>query len=138
MIQEELEEIMSTFPPVLDARRSARHDLLSATVTTSLLKASLIRAVVHKYLYGHKGQADPSVTMAQALERAYKKLKDDERKLENEERAIDRQLEEYENLLQMVDGKRGAFAQVVEDLTRIRRESEECKKDLRRLGWTPE
>jgi hypothetical protein len=76
--------------------------------------------------------------MAQALSTVYEKLKKDERKMEEEQHVVDRQLDEYQRLLQLVDGSGGGFGfgQVVEDWTRVQKETEECKRDLRRLGWT--
>lgn len=83
----------------------------------------------------------------------YDTLKQNEMKQRAEEEELDRQLGEYENLMNFVDtgtssdagrsaSRRGAgageggFRQVVEDMARVRREMEECRKDLRRLGWT--
>lgn len=79
--------------------------------------------------------------MKDALSAAYGKLKRQEQRMEEEERELDRQLEEYGRLLQLVDGGRarsanGGFAQVVEDWSRVTKETEECRKDLRRLGWS--
>ena len=72
----------------------------------------------------------------QALASAYGKLKEEERRLAAEERALDKELAEYSRLLKLVDGQTGGFAQVVEDWTTIQKETEECRRDLRRLGWT--
>lgn len=74
--------------------------------------------------------------MAKALAAASKKIKSDERRLVEEEQALDRELDEYARLLQLVDGPEGGFSQVVEDWTRVQKESAECRRDLRRLGWT--
>ena len=73
--------------------------------------------------------------MTQALSTASKKAKENERRLSEEERAMDQELGEYSRLLRLVDGPEGGFAQVVEDWARVQRETEECRRDLRRLGW---
>jgi hypothetical protein len=74
--------------------------------------------------------------MSRALASAHQKLVRDERRLVEEEAALDRQLDEYERVVRMVDGPVGGFVQVVEDWTNVQKETEECRKDLRRLGWT--
>lgn len=74
--------------------------------------------------------------MSQALVNALNKVKGDEKRLAAEERVLDKELEEYSRLLRLLDGPEGGFSQVVEDWTAIQRETEECRKDLRRLGWT--
>jgi len=74
--------------------------------------------------------------MAKALLAAQSKLKKDEARLIADEEIIDRQLAEYQRLLELVDGVGGGFSQVVEDWSRVQKETEECKRDLRRLGWT--
>lgn len=74
--------------------------------------------------------------MIGALSSAYATLKKEEWKMNEETRALDRQTEEYEAMLKLVDGGGGGFAQVVEDWARVQKEKEECKRDLRRLGWT--
>jgi hypothetical protein len=74
--------------------------------------------------------------MVKSLLTAYEKLKKEESRLADQERDLDLQLGEYEKLLRLVNGGGGGFAQVVEDWTRVQREIEECRKDLRRLGWT--
>jgi hypothetical protein len=74
--------------------------------------------------------------MTEALSAASKKAEEDERYLAKEERAMDRELAEYSRLLRLLDGPEGGFAQVVEDWTRVQRETEECRRDLRHLGWT--
>ena len=50
--------------------------------------------------------------------------------------SLDRQLQEYESLMQLVDGGRGGYRQVVSEWTKVKQETEDCMKDLRRLGWT--
>lgn len=59
--------------------------------------------------------------------------------MKTEALSLDQQLDEYETLLQLVDGGgkgTGGYQQVVNDWTKIKQETDECKKDLRRLGWT--
>lgn len=74
--------------------------------------------------------------MLHALYAAHEKLMKDKRRLAEEEKNLDRQLNKYQELLQFVDGVGGGFTQIVEDWTRVQKETEECKRDLRRLGWT--
>lgn len=71
--------------------------------------------------------------MSHALSAMHRKFSAEEDRLAREEEEINRQLTEYQRLLGMVDGR---FEQVVEDWTRVQRETEECRRDLRRLGWT--
>jgi len=58
--------------------------------------------------------------------------------MKTESLSLDQQLHEYETLLQLVDGGKntGGYHQVVNDWTKVKQETDECKKDLRRLGWT--
>ena len=58
--------------------------------------------------------------------------------MKTEALSLDQQLYEYETLLRLVDGGKGTggYQQVVNDWTKIKQETDECKKDLRRLGWT--
>jgi len=108
-----------------------------AAIEASQAKLSVIQARAHQFIYCQKSQVNPEITLAKALLAAKSKLQKDEARLIEEERILDRQLEEYQRLLQLVDGPgRGGFARVVDDWTRIQRETEECKRDLRRLGWT--
>jgi hypothetical protein len=134
--------MISRYPTAINKKRSAINDLLAATIEISLIKLSLVRARAHRTLYGYKSagggnsRSKTRTSMIDALSAAYAKLKTDERKMEEEERELDRQLGEYETMLNMIDGGGGGFAQVVEDWTRVQREKEECRRDLRRLGWT--
>lgn len=94
-----------------------------------------MRVRAHQGLYGHTSSTHrQKIDMAQAVSAAHAKYKRDERAMEEEGVVLDRQLKEYERMLQMVDG--GGFRQVVEDWGRVQREKEECMGDLRRLGWT--
>jgi predicted nucleic acid-binding Zn-ribbon protein len=112
-------------------RRAAEHHLDAATIETALIKLACIRAEIHMFLYSH---AD----MQNTLEDEYNRLKDEEDKLEAEESELDRQIGDYDRLLSMVEGESGEFSQIVDDWTRVKKETEECRRDLRRLGWTDE
>ncbi|KAF9453529.1 hypothetical protein P691DRAFT_19879 [Macrolepiota fuliginosa MF-IS2] len=116
----------------------AHGDHISATIEASLVKISLLRARAQRSLYGAKSQTQPGsdTTIASAIGIAYRKLKADEDRMREEERALDKKLKEYEELMAVVDGGLGGFRQVMNDWTRVRKETEECRKDLRRLGWT--
>jgi hypothetical protein len=108
--------------------------LIAATIEASLIKLSLLRAQSYQKLYGFTSD---TATMAKALTAAHAKLKEEAHDLLEEEHALDTQIEEYARLTRLVDGhSEPGFAQVVEDYIRVVKESEECKRDLRRLGWT--
>ena len=66
----------------------------------------------------------------------HERLKERQRAQEAEMERLDAQIAQYEGMLSLVDGRDGSFAQVVRDMARVKRETEECRKDLRRLGWT--
>ncbi|KAF8159638.1 hypothetical protein B0H34DRAFT_412126 [Crassisporium funariophilum] len=136
--EEEIKQAKSTTFPAFDAARVASNDLLAATIETALIKLSLIQAKTERKLYGPQvaNRAEPSKTVAKALEVAFASLKKEEKELEKESCALDAQLHEYESLLQFVDGGTGGYRQVVDDWTKVKKETNECKKDLRRLGWT--
>lgn len=135
-MQKDLSDVLARFPDHINQNRSSLNDLHAATIETSLIKLSLLRARAHQALYGFKSPNNAQATMAGALSSAYATLKKEERKLDEEARTLDRQTQEYEAMLDLVDGGGGGFAQVVEDWTRVQKEKEECKRDLRRLGWT--
>ncbi|KAG5647916.1 hypothetical protein DXG03_007840 [Asterophora parasitica] len=149
-LQAALVHAVKTHPPALNARRAASDELLATRIEASLIKLSLMRARSTRALYDHRAPSasnfnfkltpspNPENTMAHALAAAHAKLKAEERKMRDEEAQLDRQLEEYEQMLTLVDGhgKGGGFGQVIEDWTRVQREREECIRDLRRLGWT--
>ncbi|KAJ6518719.1 hypothetical protein C8R45DRAFT_884789 [Mycena sanguinolenta] len=138
-LQGRLTHALERFPPELDGRKSASNDLLAMTIETSLVKVSLIRAQVLELVYGYSSPKDSELNMRHAMSAAHNKLKEDERKLEDEELILDRQLAEYQTLLDMVDGGgTGGFKQIVQDTARVEKETEECRRDLRRLGWTGE
>jgi len=129
---------LETLQPTIHNTRKASHELVAATIETSLPKLSLLHARARQTLYGHSTTpSNPKLTMSRALASAHEKLVRDERRLvEEEEAALDRQLDEYERAVRMVDGPVGGFVQVVDDWTNVQKETEECRKDLRRLGWT--
>lgn len=74
--------------------------------------------------------------MPEAINAVHEKIAQEERALDAEEADLDRRLEEYKQLVRLADGPRGGFAQVLGDWKTVRRETDECKRDLRRLGWT--
>ncbi|KAI5885116.1 uncharacterized protein SCHCODRAFT_01109555 [Schizophyllum commune H4-8] len=121
-----LVEAIQTLPPVLHTKREASHDLLATTIETLLIKLSVLRARAQQAVYGPPERR-------QALEAAYAKLKDDEAKLAEEEAVMDRQIRDYEAALKI--GGASGFKQIVDDYARVQRDTEECRRDLRRLGW---
>ncbi|KAG5724893.1 hypothetical protein E4T56_gene12531 [Termitomyces sp. T112] len=135
-LQADLISLVSKHPPKINSRRAASDELLAARIEASLIKLSLIRARATQTLYDHRSTKNPDVNVAQALSCVYARLRAEEKKMREEEVALDRQLGEYETMLELVDGDGGGFKQVVEDWTRVQREKEECIRDLRRLGWT--
>ncbi|PIL24991.1 hypothetical protein GSI_12878 [Ganoderma sinense ZZ0214-1] len=135
-LEEQLIEALTVIPPQLHATRSAQADVIAATIEAALLKLSVVRARAHRALYGQALPSDPRATVARAVTAAHAKLKERQRAQDTEMRKLDRQIEEYESMLNLVDGRDGSFAQVVKDMARVKRETEECRKDLRRLGWT--
>ena len=75
-------------------------------------------------------------TVAQAVSAMYERLRERQAVQETEMEALDAQIAEYDAMLRLADGRDGSFAQVVKDMVRVKRETEECRRDLRRLGWT--
>ena len=128
--------MISKYPAAIKDKRVSTNDLISATIEISLIKLSLVRARAHQALYHYRSTGRPQANMTDALSAAYTKLTMDEQKMEEEEASLDCQLKEYETMLLIIDGRGGGFAQVVEDWTRLQKEKEECRRDLRRLGWT--
>ncbi|KAI0731190.1 hypothetical protein C8Q76DRAFT_717922 [Earliella scabrosa] len=135
-LESKLLEALTDLPPQLYASRAAQADVVAATIETALLKLSLVRARAYGALYGHTPPDQPDLTVSRAVGAAYEKLKERQRAQETEMDRLDRQIEEYEGMLRLVDGRDGSFAQVVKDMARVKRETEECRRDLRRLGWT--
>jgi uncharacterized protein (DUF1778 family) len=91
---------------------------------------------MHQHTYGHCGSTRSNLLLSHALINAHRTLRNVECRLIEEEKRLDRRLEEYRQMMQALDGPKGSFAQVVEDWTDVRKETEECRKDLMRLGWT--
>ncbi|KAL1738471.1 hypothetical protein HDZ31DRAFT_69961 [Schizophyllum fasciatum] len=124
-----LTDALQTLPPVLHAKRQATHDLLATTLETLLIKLSVLRARAQQAVYGPPDRRT-------ALEGAYAALADEGRRLAEEEEAMDRQIREYEAVLRL--GGASGFRQIVDDYARVQRDTEECRRDLRRLGWAGE
>ena len=135
-LEEKLADMLTTIPPQLHATCSAQADVIAATIEAALLKLSLVRARAHQALYAHALPSNPDATVARAVTAAHDKLRERRRAQDVKMQKLDRQIEEYESMLRLVDGRDGSFAQVVKDMARVKRETEECRKDLRRLGWT--
>ena len=106
------------------------------TLETCLLKLSLIRARTHESVYGYSSTTHLDATMEKALGALQEKLAEKRRQQDKEERELDERIGQYDAVLHMIDGGGLNFTQVVDDMARVRRESEECRRDLRRLGWT--
>lgn len=113
----------------------ASNGLLAASIETSLIKLSLIRARAHQSLYGFKTTSSSNHDVTRALSAAHNKATREARHMKDEAAALDKQIQEYEELLGLVD-KGGGYKQVIEDWTRVKQDTEECRRDLRRLGWT--
>lgn len=125
--------------PAYDAARTASIDLLAAEIEASLIKLSRTKARFERTLYNYQPGPNRNTerkNVAQAIATAFGALKKDEKEMETENRSLDRQLEEYETLLNLVDGGSGGYQQIVNDWTKVKQETDECLKDLRRLGWT--
>ncbi|KAF8967650.1 hypothetical protein BDZ97DRAFT_501833 [Flammula alnicola] len=138
-LDEQIKEAISTTLPTHDATRSSSVDLLAATIETSLVRLSLTRARSERALYNHephKNAHKEGNNMTKAIAAAYSALKKDEKEMKNEGNSLDRKLQEYESLLQLVDGGKGGYQQIINDWTKVKQETDECLRDLRRLGWT--
>ncbi|KAI0664205.1 hypothetical protein C8Q70DRAFT_224103 [Cubamyces menziesii] len=162
-LEAELTLALETIPPQLRAARTAQADVLAATIEAALLKLSLLRARAHRALYGFSAPpqahttaktktkastsagGSPQTTVAHAVAAAHEALLARQRAQEEEMRALDGQIAAYEGMLRLVDGvgegkgregREGPFAQVVSDMARVKRETEECLQELKRLGWT--
>lgn len=130
--------LISTTLPAFDAARNVSINVLAATIEASLQKLDLIRGRTRRAFYNHQQRipASNSSTVAQAIVGAYNALKKEEKDLKAESQKLDQQLQEYEALLELVDGEGGGYQQVVKDWLKTKQETDDCLKDLRRLGWT--
>ena len=137
-LQKALRKALSETFQVHDKFHSATTDLVATMIETSLIKLSLIRARSQQALYDYRPATDPKSprNMAKALDAAHRKLRKDEQRLKEEEFQVDLQLQEYEGVLKIVDVSSGGYRQLIDDWVGVKRESEECRRDLRRLGWT--
>ena len=144
MLEAKLAHALKDLPRELRAVRRAQADLAAATIEAALLKLSLVRARAYRTLYfaSHSSSSSSSAvakqgpTVAQAVSATYERLRERKAAQETEMEALDAQIAEYDAMLRLVDGRDGSFAQVVKDMARVKRETEECRRDLRRLGWT--
>ncbi|KAJ4473878.1 hypothetical protein J3R30DRAFT_739326 [Lentinula aciculospora] len=132
---------ITTISPSLNEKHKATNALSAAAIEASLVKLSLLRAQLQQKLYAFSSDTHPNATMINALSTAYDKLKDEAEDSIKEERVLDSQIEGYTCLMRLVDGSpdrspRKGFAQIVEDYIRVEKETEECRRDLRRLGWS--
>ncbi|KAF9475224.1 hypothetical protein BDN70DRAFT_270259 [Pholiota conissans] len=136
----ELQKAVSVTFPAFDATRTSSIDLLAAIIETALTKISLTRARAERALYNHQprdtGAFDQGVNVAKTIEAAYFSLKKEEKEMRVQSQSLDRQLREYESLMQLVDGGRNGYQQIINDWAKVQQETDECLKDLRRLGWT--
>lgn len=136
-LQTELIEAIEKLPPILTAERSAQYDVLALTIETCLLKLSVLRTKTHNAIYNPHPSENSKANMLHALHTYHQRLQSKAKAQETEEAALDAQLQEYEQLMDLVGGKGpGGFSQIVDDMARVKKETEECKRDLRRLGWT--
>ncbi|KDQ26741.1 hypothetical protein PLEOSDRAFT_1043563 [Pleurotus ostreatus PC15] len=142
-LQSKLIDAVETLAPMVNKERTASADLQASTIELSLMKLAYLRARASHALYGvtvdTRGTTTSTVhkTMAEALSAAYGKLEAEAGRMEREEKELDRQVAEYEQALALVDSAgSGGFSQVVEDWARVKRDTEECQRDLRRFGWT--
>ncbi|KIM44504.1 hypothetical protein M413DRAFT_442475 [Hebeloma cylindrosporum] len=135
-LEYELKQAISITLPTLETTRTASIDLLAATVEASLVKLSLIKARSERSLYNQQFNGKDDNTMAHAIVAAHGALKRDEQEMKAEANSLDRQLQEYESLLKLVDGGSGGYQQIINDWTKVKQGTDECLKDLRRLGWT--
>lgn len=136
-LQTELIQAIENLPSIVNAERSAQYDTLALTIETCLLKLSLLMAKTHNAVYNSPLASGSDTSMLQALNTYHQRLQVKAKEQDAEEAVLNAQLGEYEELMELVGGKGpGGFSQVVDDMARVKRETEECKRDLRRLGWT--
>ncbi|THH14636.1 hypothetical protein EW146_g5728 [Bondarzewia mesenterica] len=143
-LQASLADALQSLPSISEDQLTARTSLLSTTLETTLLKLSLLRARFRNSIYNASSTSRTAAigpSLAIALKNAFTKQSEEESSLIDEEARLDGILKEYEGLLGMVDRSakgrgKGAFGQIVDDWVRVKSETEECRRDLRRLGWT--
>ncbi|KAF4569775.1 hypothetical protein EYR40_008755 [Pleurotus pulmonarius] len=141
-LQSKLIDAVETLAPTVNKERVAEADLQASSIELSLMKLAYLRTRALHALYGvtvdtRGAPASPVRSMPEALKAAYGKLQAEAGRMEREEREVDRQLGEYEQTLGLVDSAgSGGFSQVIEDWARVKRDTEECQRDLRRFGWT--
>ncbi|KDQ61782.1 hypothetical protein JAAARDRAFT_55117 [Jaapia argillacea MUCL 33604] len=143
-LQENLRFVLATLYSGVHEKHLAESELLASTIETSIIKLALIRARAQTSLYEYtipssqpsRSEQHSQATMSAALSALHQKLIEEEEELDDEEKVLDAEMDEYQKVLCMAEGRDGGFRQVVEDMARVRRENEECRRDLRRLGWT--
>ncbi|KAF9005963.1 hypothetical protein BDQ17DRAFT_320896 [Cyathus striatus] len=135
ILRHDLIDALLHIPKELNAKRALFHDLLAARIETALIKLTLTRARAERQLYDHKSESHPNKTVSKCLITACNALQNQETDMKAEESSLNKELQEYEQLLALMSTG-GGYQQVIEDWSRVKQETEECKKDLRRLGWT--
>jgi len=113
--------------PRLREQKFDEYRVLGTTIEASILKLSLMRSKAHNAIYGY---CDGGMT--RALAQMSEIMGDEEEKLAEEERKLDKELEEYEELVGLVNGE---YLWIVEEWTRVKEEENECRRDLQRMGW---
>lgn len=108
------------------ARRSASHALLATQIEMNLLKLAVLRARAWKEIYSDQGGDSSKIASSHA------RLLASHDTMRSELDEIDGALAEYEQVLSLMGSE---YKQIVTDFARVQRETEECKRDLRRLGW---
>ena len=95
-----------------------------------------VRERTRRSFYNHK-HIETGPDVSQALVLAYGALKEEEKDMRLETQKLDQQIQDYETLLKLVDGDSGGgYRQMVQDWLEVKQGTDECLKDLRRLGWT--
>ncbi|KAH8093794.1 hypothetical protein BXZ70DRAFT_897331, partial [Cristinia sonorae] len=146
-LESTLLDAIQRFPPNIQTERTLRAEVLANTIETCLLKLSLMRYRTYAALYGFSSTSSStspptpntptSATMHAALTQTHTLLRTKDLAQQDEEKRLDKQLREYEKVMELVGrGRGGGFGQVVEDMARVKREMDECRRDLKRLGWT--
>lgn len=135
-LSQEIEKGLSLTLPAHSGAQSSQVELLGATIEASLVKLALGRARAEHALYSQTMNEDVTKSMVQALETALNALKTEEKAKKIELCRLDKDLREYEAVLELVDCGHEGYQQVVNDWTKVQEDTDECLKDLRRLGWT--